>query len=189
MTKHSSFLHFMAIFVSYCPYFWGSSAVWNDHKTRYMFEGLTKTRHFLRFMAVFHELLPIVLGFQGDLKWLEDPIQVWGLVKNSSFSCFMAVFMSYCPHFWGSRGIRMARKTLYMFESYDQKLVVFAFYGRFHELLPIVLGFRGDLEVRELWPKTCHFCVLWPFSWVIVHNIGVPGQFKMIVRPDTCLRA
>ena len=104
-----------------------------------------KTRHFLRFMAVFHELLPIVLGFQGDLKWLEDPIQVWGLIKNLSFSCFMAVFMRYCPHFWGSRGIRMARKTLHMFESYDQKLVVFAFYGRFHELLPIVLGFQGDL--------------------------------------------
>ena len=136
---------FYGNFVSYCPYFWGSSAIWNDHKTRYMFEGLTKNSSFLRFMAVFHELLPIVLGFQGDLKWLEDPIQVWGLIKNSSFSCFMAVFMSYCPHFWGSRGIRMARKTLYMFESYDQKLVVFAFYGCFHELLPIVLGFQGDL--------------------------------------------
>ena len=30
-----------------------------------------------------------------------------------------------------------------MFESYDQKLVVFAFCGNFHELLPTVLGFQG----------------------------------------------
>jgi len=44
----------------------------------------------------------------------------------------------------------MALNTRYMFESYDQKLVVFAFYGRFNELLPVVLGFQGDLQVGEL---------------------------------------
>jgi len=33
-----------------------------------------------------------------------------------------------------------------MFESYDQKLVVLVFYGRFHEQLPTVLGFHGDLD-------------------------------------------
>jgi len=37
-----------------------------------------------------------------------------------------------------------------MFERYDQKFVVFAFYGRFHELLPIVLGFQGDLYFLEV---------------------------------------
>jgi len=34
-----------------------------------------------------------------------------------------------------------------MFESYDQKLVVFVFYGCFHELLSLVLGFQGNLPV------------------------------------------
>src|SRR3954462_8448654 len=48
----------------------------------------------------------------------------------------MSIFMIYCPQFWGSKSIYMARKTRYMFESYDQKLIVFAFDGRFHELLP-----------------------------------------------------
>ena len=40
----------------------------------------------------------------------------------------------------------MPRKNPYLFERYDQKLVVFSFYGRFHDLLPIVLGFQGDLQ-------------------------------------------
>ena len=107
-----------------------------------------------------------------------------------------------------------------MFERYDQKLVVFAFYGRFDMLLatilgfprrftclrvitknsmflrfmpifisylPIVLGFRGienDCKTRymfEAWPKTHHFCVLWPFSWAIARSSRVSRRF-------TCLR-
>jgi len=58
----------------------------------------------------------------------------------------MAIFMSYCPQFWGSRRICMPRKNPYMFERYDQKLVIFAFYGSFHELLPTDLGFYADLH-------------------------------------------
>jgi hypothetical protein len=54
---------------------------------------------------------------------------------------FMAVFVSYCPQFWGPGVIYKAHDTQYMFERRDQKLVVFAFSGRFHEILPIVLGF------------------------------------------------
>jgi hypothetical protein len=50
-------------------------------------------------------------------------------------------------------GICMPRKKPYMFERYEQKLVVFVFYGRFHELLPIVFGLKGefnDLNTRYL---------------------------------------
>ena len=43
-------------------------------------------------------------------------------------------------------GIYNDLETLYMFESYDQKLLVFAFYGRFHELLHTILGLHGDLD-------------------------------------------
>ena len=42
--------------------------------------------------------------------------------------------MSYFAHFSGSKAIDM-------FENYDLILVVFAFYGCFRELSPIVLGF------------------------------------------------
>jgi hypothetical protein len=68
------------------------------------------------------------------------------MTKNLLFLHFWAVFVSYCPQFWVFWVIFKARDTQYMFERHDQKLVVFAFYGRFHELLPTVLGFRGDLQ-------------------------------------------
>ena len=78
------------------------------------------------------------------------------MAKNSSFLRFMAIFMSYCPQFWVSR-------VIYMFERYDQKLVVFAFYGHFRDLLPIVLGFQGVLHVSELWQKLVFFAFLGHF--------------------------
>src|SRR3954469_10571218 len=69
-----------------------------------------------------------------------------GITKNSSFSCFMAVFMSYRLMFLRSR-------VFYMFERYDEKLVVFPFCGRFHELLPIVwdsMAIYNDLTTRYM---------------------------------------
>jgi len=51
----------------------------------------------------------------------------------------MAIFMSNFPQFWGL-------KAIYLFESYQQELVLFVFYGEFNDLLLIVLGFQGDLH-------------------------------------------
>src|SRR3954467_8087578 len=107
----------------------------------------------------------------------------------------MAVFKSYCPQFWGSTAICMARKTRYMFESYDQKLIVFAFYGRFHELLATVLGVSG----RFAWlvrPDTCLrvmtknsvFAFYGRFHELLTTVFGVSGRFAWLERPDTCLR-
>src|SRR3954467_3913604 len=75
------------------------------------------------------------------------------MTKNSFFSCFMVIFMSYCPRFLGSRRICIPRKNRYMFDRYDQKLFVFAFYGRFHEILPIVwdsMAIYNDLTTRYM---------------------------------------
>jgi hypothetical protein len=58
----------------------------------------------------------------------------------------MAIFVIFCPQFWGSGVIYKAHETLYIFEMRDQKLVIFVFLGCFHELLPIALGFWGDLQ-------------------------------------------
>jgi hypothetical protein len=69
-----------------------------------------------------------------------------GMTKNSSFLHFRAVFVSYCPLFWGSGVIYTKYDILYILERDNKKLVIFAFYGRFRELLPIVLWFRGDLQ-------------------------------------------
>src|SRR3954463_13822199 len=68
------------------------------------------------------------------------------MTRKSSFSRFMAVLMSYCPLFWGSRAIYNDLKNRYMFESYDKKLVVFVFFGLFHELFPTVFAFQADLQ-------------------------------------------
>jgi hypothetical protein len=38
MAKNSSFLHFRAIFMSYCPQFWGPGVIYKVHDTSYMFE-------------------------------------------------------------------------------------------------------------------------------------------------------
>jgi hypothetical protein len=36
--KNSSFLCFRAVFMSYCPQFWGSGVIYKIHGTKYMFE-------------------------------------------------------------------------------------------------------------------------------------------------------
>ena len=120
------------------------------------------------------------------------------MTKNSYFSCFLAIFMSHCPQFWGSRRICMPRKNRYMFEIYDQKLVIFVFmvifmsyfleflcskricmvcrtrymFGRYDQKL-VVLTFYGRL---------------WAFSLAIAHSFGVPGGFACLVRTLTYLR-
>src|SRR4051812_7525983 len=102
---------------------------------------MTKHLSFSRFMAIF------MCYFQqfwtlGRYAWTIIPDTSFrDMNKNSTFPCFMAVFMSNCPQFWDSREIGKARKTRYMFERHDQKLVGFAFYDRFHELLPTIWGF------------------------------------------------
>jgi hypothetical protein len=82
-----------------------------------------------------------------------------------------------------------------MFEWHDQKLVVFAFLGCFHELLPIVLDFWGDLRgpwhlvhVWVTWPKTRRFRVLGAFSWAIAHSFGVSRWFTRTMTLSTFFR-
>jgi hypothetical protein len=68
------------------------------------------------------------------------------MTKNSSFLRLWP-FLSAIAHCFGVMGgIYMAHDTQYMFERHDQKLVVFTFSDRFHELLTTVLGFWGDFQ-------------------------------------------
>ena len=63
------------------------------------------------------------------------------MTKNSSFFRFIAVSLAIAHTFGVSYRFYNDRKTRYMFESNDQKFVVFALYYRFHELLPTVWWF------------------------------------------------
>jgi hypothetical protein len=38
MTKKLIIFAFMAVFVSYCPQFWGARVIYKAHATQYMFE-------------------------------------------------------------------------------------------------------------------------------------------------------
>jgi hypothetical protein len=63
------------------------------------------------------------------------------MTKNSLFLRFRAVFMSYCPLFRGYVEIYKEYDILYILERNDKKTRCFCVYGRFRELLPIVLEF------------------------------------------------
>jgi hypothetical protein len=58
----------------------------------------------------------------------------------------MGVFVSYCPQFWGSGVIYKVHDTQYMFERYDQKLVVFAFMDVSVSYCP---QFCGSVEIYK----------------------------------------
>jgi hypothetical protein len=77
MTKNSSFLCFRAIFVSYCPLFWGSVEIYKEYDSLYILErNDKKTCHFCVY-GHFRELLPVVLEFRGDLKCPWHSVHVW----------------------------------------------------------------------------------------------------------------
>jgi hypothetical protein len=68
------------------------------------------------------------------------------MAKKLIVFAFMAVFVSYCPCFgvpgWFTRPMTLCICLRCM----TKKLVIFCVYGHVHDLLPTVLGFRGDLQ-------------------------------------------
>jgi hypothetical protein len=116
MTKNSSFLHFRAIFMSYCPQFWGSGMIYKVHVTQYMFERHDQKLVVSVFKGRFCELLPIVLGFHGNLQgtWKSIHSREEWQKRLVVFVC-MAIFVSNCLQFWSSGVIYKAHDTQYMF--------------------------------------------------------------------------
>jgi hypothetical protein len=58
----------MAIFVSYCPLFWGYGGIYMAHETQYMFEMHDQKLVVFTFSGRFRELLSTVLDFWGDFQ-------------------------------------------------------------------------------------------------------------------------
>jgi hypothetical protein len=52
----------MAVFVSYCPQFWGSGLIYNVHDTLYMFENHDKKLVVFAFLVVFISYCPPFWG-------------------------------------------------------------------------------------------------------------------------------
>jgi hypothetical protein len=59
---------FMAVFVSYCPLFWGYGGIYMARDTQYMFERHDQKLVVFTFLGRFRELLSTVLGFWGDFQ-------------------------------------------------------------------------------------------------------------------------
>ena len=53
MTRNSSFSCFMAVFMSYCQLFWGSTAIYNDLKTQRRIESYAKKLVVFVFVDIF----------------------------------------------------------------------------------------------------------------------------------------
>jgi hypothetical protein len=58
MTKNSSFLHFRAVFLSYCPLFWGSVEIYKEYDTLYILENNNKKLVVFACMAIFVSYCP-----------------------------------------------------------------------------------------------------------------------------------
>jgi hypothetical protein len=100
IAKNSSFLRFRAVFVGYCPLFWGSMEIYKKYDSLYILGRNDENCHFCIY-GRFCELLPTVLGFRGSTRPMTLSTCLRGMTKNSSFLRFRAVFMSYRPLFRG----------------------------------------------------------------------------------------
>jgi hypothetical protein len=58
MAKNSPFLHFRAIFVGYCPLFWGSVEIYKKFDSQYILERNDEIFFAFAFMAVFVSYCP-----------------------------------------------------------------------------------------------------------------------------------
>jgi hypothetical protein len=89
MTKNSSFLRIRAVFVSYCPLFWGSGVIYTKYDIPYILERDDKKTH--HFCILWPFSWAIAHSF-GVPRWftrsLTPSICFRGMTKNSSFFAF-----------------------------------------------------------------------------------------------------
>jgi hypothetical protein len=160
-----------------------------------MFDRHDKKLIVFAFMAIFVSYCPLIWVYGGG--GLHGPwhsVYVWEAWPKIYCFYIFGPFSWAIAHCFGFPRWFTIPMTHYMFERHVPKVIVFFDYGRFCELLPTVLGFRGDLQgqwhsvhVWEAWPKTHCFCVYGCFL-SYAHNFGVPGWFTWPMTLSTCLR-
>jgi hypothetical protein len=138
MTKNSSFLRFRAVFISYCPLFWGSMEIYKEYESLYILErNDKKTCHFFMYghfcvYGNFCELLPTVLEFQGDLQVPWHSLHVWEAWEKTHSFWILGPFLWAIIHSFGIPGWFTRPITLNtFFQRHDQKLVIFCILGPF----------------------------------------------------------
>jgi hypothetical protein len=82
-------LHFRAVFISYCPQFWGSGLIYKVHGTRYMFERHDKkTRHF----CVLGPFVSYCLLFWGSMEIYKEHDSLYILERNHKKLIFLRLW-------------------------------------------------------------------------------------------------
>ena len=146
VAKNSSFSHFMVVFMSYCRQFWGSGAIYKACETRTCLTGIIKNSSFYgRFVSY----CTLFWGPWMISKALTPATRFEGWQKTLCFSHFMAVSWAIAHFVWVPWRFPRPVTLGTWFERCCQKLVVFTFYGRFHELLPTVLGSWAIYKARD----------------------------------------
>ena len=85
-------------------------------------------------------------------------------------------------------------KSRYKFQRYDKKLVVFVFYGRLHELLPIFWGSQviyNDNKTRYMFERYDEKLIVFVFYGLFHELLPIVLEFQgdlQRVQPDTSLR-
>jgi hypothetical protein len=104
MSKNSSFFCFRAVFVSYCPLFWGSIEIYKEYDSLYILERNDKKTCRFFMYGHFRELLATVLEFQGDLQgpWLS--VHVWKAWQKTHRFCVLGMFLWGINHSFGILG-------------------------------------------------------------------------------------
>jgi hypothetical protein len=141
-----AFLCFRAVFVSYCPLFWGSMDIYKEYDSLYILERNDKKNSSFLCLWPFSWTIAHSFGIPG---WFTRSMILStclsGMTKNSSFLRFRAVFVRYCPQFWGSGVIQGPWHLVHVWVTWP-KSRRFCVYGCFRELLPTILGFWDDLQ-------------------------------------------
>jgi hypothetical protein len=91
------------------------------------------------------------------------------MIKTCHF-CVYGHFCELLPTVWGSGVIYKVHDTQYMFERYDQKLIIFVFMD---VSVSYCLQFCGSVEIYKEYDS--HFWILCLFLCAIAHSFWVPG--------------
>src|SRR3954464_12137704 len=90
MTRNSQFSRFIAVFMSYCPQFYGSRAIYSNPNTRYIIESYDQK------LIVFMSYCP---EFYGSREIYSNPKTRYifeSYDQKLIVFMFMAIFMSFC---------------------------------------------------------------------------------------------
>jgi hypothetical protein len=146
MTKNLSFLRFRAVFMSYCPLFWGSMEIYKEYDNMYILERNDKKLVYGRFC----ELLPTILGFRDDLQGPRHSIHVWEAWPKTRRFCVYGHFCELLPTVLGFRDdLQGPWHSVHFWEAWPKLVIFLYFRAVFMSYCPQFWGSRVIYKVHD----------------------------------------